>query len=136
MFINININMGDLITYFLKNIGCSQCQEYEYQDNKENLKDWKLYLKEYEMYSAMILYNPSLKKDISYFINKNEKIILINKEKEIYLELEFILLDENNNSVLVPTNDYMHIYEKIEELDKELDKEINAYYIGMYDVQK
>jgi len=130
--------MSELITNFLKNIGCSHCQEFEFQDNiKDNLKDWKLYLKEYEMYSAMILYNSKLKKDISYLINKDENIILINKENnDIFIKLEFILSDENNNSILVPTDEFTDMYEKIEQLEKDFDKDINAYYIGTYNLQK
>ena len=130
--------MTELITNLLKNLGCSHCQEFEFQDNnKENYKDWKLYLKEYEMYSAMILYNSKLKKDISYLINRNENIILLNKDNnEIFLKLEFIINDEYNNSILVPTDEYLDMYEKIEQLDKDFDKEINAYYIGNYNVKK
>ena len=130
--------MSELITNFLKNIGCSHCQEFEFQDNiKDNLKDWKLYLKEYEMYSAMILHNSKLKKDISYLINKNENIILLNKENnEVFLKLEYILSDENNNSILVPTDEFTDMYEKIEQLEKDFDKDINAYYIGTYNIKK
>jgi len=130
--------MSELITNFLKNIGCSHCQEFEFQDNiKDNLKDWKLYLKEYEMYSAMILYNSKLKKDISYLINKDENIILVNKENnDIFIKLEFILSDENNNSILVPTDEFTDMYEKIEQLEKDFDKDINAYYIGSYNLKK
>lgn len=130
--------MTELITNLLKNLGCSHCQEFEFQENnKENYKDWKLYLKEYEMYSAMVLYNSKLKKDISYLINRNENIILLNKDNnEIFLKLEFIINDEYNNSILVPTDEYLDMYEKIEQLDKDFDKEINAYYIGNYNVKK
>lgn len=130
--------MVDLLNNILKNIGCSHCQEFEFQDmNKEIYKDWKLYLKEYDMYSAMILYNNKLKKDISYLINKNENIILLDREsKDIFLKLEFIINDEYNNSILVPTDEYLNMYEKIEQLDKEFDKEQNAYYIGTYNVKK
>ena len=119
-------------------MGCSHCQEYEFQENnKENYKEWKLYLKEYEMYSAMILYNPKLKKDISYLISKNETIILYQKENnEIFLKLEYILSDENNNSILVPTDEFQDIYEKIEQLEKEFDKDRNAYYIGIFNIKK
>ena len=130
--------MSELITNLLKNLGCSHCQEFEFQDsNKNNLKDWKLYLKEYEMYSAMILHNSKLKKDISYLINKNENIILLNKENnEVFLKLEYILSDENNNSILVPTDEFVDMYEKIEQLEKDFDKDINAYYILTYNIKK
>ena len=69
--------MSELLTNILKNIGCSYCQEYEYQENINYFKSWKLYLKEYEMYSAMILYNDKLKKDISHIIKKNDSIFLL-----------------------------------------------------------
>ena len=131
--------MLDIVTNILKNLGCSHCQEFEFQQNysKENFKEWDLYLKEYEMYSAMILHNNKLKKDISYLINKNENIILLNnKNNEVFLKLEYILLDDNNNSILVPTDEFVDMYEKIEQLEKDFDKEINAYYIGTYNIKK
>ncbi len=131
--------MSDLLTLFLKNLGCSQCQEFEFQENynKENLKSWKLYLKKYDMYTAMILYNSKLDKDISYLINKNESLLLLNENGEIYIKLEYISNNEDDkNAILVPTDEYMQLYETIESMDKKFDKKMNAYYIGKYDIQK
>lgn len=131
--------MTEFITNFLKHLGCSHCQEFEFQNNKnnENLKHWKLYLKEYEMYSAMFLYNENLKKDISYLIKKNESIFLLKDNHDIFLKLEYISNNEDDNiSILVPTNEYNDIYEHIESMDKLFDKDLNAYYIGTYDVKK
>jgi len=130
--------MADFITNFLKNLGCSQCQEYEFQEtNKENLKSWKLYLKEYEMYSAMILYNDILKKDISYIINKNESIFLLDENDKIYIKLEFIAKSEDNNtSILVPGDEYQELYEQIGNMEKTYDKDMNAYLIGIFNIRK
>ena len=100
--------MSDLITSVLKNLGCSYCQEYEFQENynKENYKSWSLYLKEYEMYSAMILYNDKLKKDISFIINKGESVFLLDENNEILVKLEFISKsDDEKTSILVPTDE-------------------------------
>ena len=131
--------MTEFITNILKNLGCSHCQEYEFQENynKEDMKSWKLYLKEYEMYSAMLLYNDKLKKDISYIIKKNEYICLLDDKDEIFIKLEFISKsDDENNSILVPTDDYQELYEKIEQMDKIYDKDLNAYLIGIYNIKK
>ena len=129
--------MADFITNFLKNLGCSQCQEYEFQEtNKENLKSWKLYLKEYEMYSAMILYNDILKKDISYIINKNESIFLLDENDKIYIKLEFIAKSEDNTSILVPGDEYQELYEQIGNMEKTYDKDMNAYLIGTFNIRK
>jgi hypothetical protein len=131
--------MTEYISGFLKNLGCSHCQEFEFQDvqNKDNLKNWKLYLKEFEMYSAMYLYNNKIKKDISYIINKNDSIYLINEKNEIFLKLEYILNDtKNNSSILVPTDDYLEHYEKIEQMEKIYDKEMEGYYIGTFSLKK
>ena len=68
--------MTDLITSFLKNLGCSYCQEYNFEDNKTKFSLWKMYLKEYEMYSSIHLYNNESKKDISEKIKKNDVISL------------------------------------------------------------
>ena len=113
--------MTEFITSFLKNLGCSHCQEFEFEDNysKENYKNWKLYLKEYEMYSAMILYNDNLKKDISCLINKNETVVLLNQNNnEVFLKLEYILNnDTDKNSILVPTDEFEEIYEKNKDIE-------------------
>ena len=129
--------MTEYLTSFLKNLGCSQCQEFEFHENKENYKNWKLYLKEFEMYSAMILYNSKLKKDISNIININESIILINDNNEPYIKLEYIAkTDDKNNAILVPTDDYQELYQSIEQMEKKFDKEINAYFIGEFELKK
>ncbi len=130
--------MTEFITNILKNLGCSHCQEYEFQDtnNKEN-NSWKLYLKEYEMFSSMILYNDILKQNISSVIKKNESILLLDERKEVYIKLEYISDNEEDNTpILVPTDDYNELYEKIESMDKILDKDMNAYYIGTFSIRK
>ena len=131
--------MTEFITNVLKNLGCSHCQEYEFQENynNENMKSWKLYLKEYEMYSAMLLYNDNLKKDISYIIKKNECIYLLNDKDEVFIKLEFISKTvDDNNSILVPTDDYQELYESIEQMDKIYDKNLDAHLIGVYNIKK
>lgn len=129
--------MADLFIKLLKNLGCSHCQEYEYQDSNDNFKSWKLFLKEYEMYSAMILYNDILKKDISYIINKDEVFSLLNEKNEVFIKLEFISRNEDDDtSILVPIDEYQQLYENIEQQDKKYDKKMNAYYIGTFDIKK
>ena len=127
--------MSELLTNILKNIGCSYCQEYEYQENINYFKSWKLYLKEYEMYSAMILYNDKLKKDISHIIKKNDSIFLLTNNN-IVLKLEYISNESDNNAILVPTDEYNEFYEKIEEMNKSFDENLKAHYIGTFDIEK
>jgi len=130
--------MAELLTLFLKNIGCSKCQEFEFNDNEsKNFKNWKLYLKEYDMYTAMILYNEKIDKDISYIINKNESILLLNDTDEIFIKLEYVSFDDDNKiSILVPTDEYNDIYQKIENMEKSFDKKIKAQYIGTFNIMK
>jgi hypothetical protein len=131
--------MNEYITYFLKNLGCSHCQEFDFHDNsnKENLKNWKLYLKEYEMFSSMLLYNEKLDKYISYIINKNDSIYLLDNKNDIFFKLEYISDNEEDNSpILVPTEEYVTLYEKIEQMEKIFDKKLNALYIGTYNIKK
>ena len=69
--------MRELLTKILNNLNCnsSYCQEYEYNVNSENFCSWKLYVKTYEMYSALLLYNEVLNKDISeILIDKNRRV--------------------------------------------------------------
>lgn len=130
--------MTEYLTSFLKNLGCSQCQEFEYHENtSKKFKNWKLFLKKYEMYTAMILYNEKLKKDISHIINKNDSILLLDEKNEVYMKLEYVSYNEEFNiSILVPTDEYHELYQKIEEQDKEFNKELEAYYIGTYSIKK
>jgi hypothetical protein len=130
--------MAELLTLFFKNIGCSRCQEFEFNDNEsKNFKNWKLYLKEYDMYTAMILYNEKIDKDISYIINKNESVLLLNDKDEIFIKLEYVSFDDDNKiSILVPTDEYNDIYQKIENMEKSFDKKIKAQYIGTFNIIK
>ena len=130
--------MTTFLTKFFKNLGCSHCQEYEFENtNDNNFKGWKLYLKEYEMYSAMILYNDNIKKDISYIIKKNEAIFLLNDNGDIYIKLEYIANNESDNMpILVATDEYQEIYESIGNMEKKYDKIFKAYLIGTYNIRK
>ncbi len=130
--------MVEFITNILKHMGCSHCQEYDFKGDDEGcLIGWKLYLKEYDMYSAMILYNDILKKDISYLINKNDIITLIDENNNIFIKLEFIIKNsDTNETILIPIDEYQKSYEKIEQMDKKYNKELNAYLIGIYNVRK
>lgn len=139
--------MSELITSILKNIGCSYCQEYQFEEsyNKNNFKGWKLYLKEYDMYSAMILYNDKLEKDISHYFKKGENIFLLNDKEEIVLKLEYLSDNEsektelsniNKNAILVPTEEYQEFYENIEAMEKSFDTKLKAYYIATYDIKR
>ena len=133
--------MSDLITSVLKNLGCSYCQEYEFQENynKENYKSWSLYLKEYEMYSAMILHNELLNKNVAEFINKGDYVALLNEKNEIIMKLEYLLDNEDENglktAILVPTDEYNNIYEKMSESDKKYDNNLKASFIGTYNLK-
>ena len=53
------------------------------------MKSWKLYLKEYDMYSAMLLYNDNLKKDISFIIKKNECINLLDDKGDVFIKAHY-----------------------------------------------
>jgi len=128
--------MFDFLSILLKNSACSNCTDSNYEDAKDNYKEWKLYLKEYELYSAMILYHEKLDKDISYLIHKNDSILLMDDNKEIFIKLEYISDNDDHTSILVPTDEYQDLYENIEKMEKVLDKKINAYYIGTYTVKK
>jgi len=131
--------MTDFITNLLKNLGCFHLSESESYENieKNDFKDWKLYLKEYDMFSAMTLYNDKLKKDISYILNINESIFLLDNKNEIFLKLEYITNNENDNCpILVLTDDYNELYEKVDKMEKIYDKNINGYYIGEFNIKK
>jgi hypothetical protein len=85
----------------------------------------------------MLLYNDNLKKDISHIIKKNECVYLLDDKDEVFIKLEFISKSEDdNNSILVPTDDYQELYEKIEQMNKTYDKNLDAHLIGIYNIKK
>ena len=127
--------MLETIQNFLKNTGCSYCQENDYSEDKNINKNWLLYLKEAEMYSSLVLYNKQNKKDISHYCNLNDKIKLYQKNKLI-LELEYISKnDEDNYAILVPDEKYQEYYQDIEKKNKNFDKEMNSYYVDTFDIK-
>ena len=127
-------NMLPYIQHFLKNSGCSYCQENDYTDPKEIYTKWSLYIKEYEMYSSLILYHEKQKKDISFFITQNDSIKLLKKNKTI-IELDFISKDDDNNlAILVPDEKYQEYYENIEKKSKNLNKNLKAFFIDKFDI--
>lgn len=127
--------MLEVLQNFLKNTGCSYCQENDYSDNKNMNKNWSLYLKESEMYSSLVLYNKENKKDISYYCCIGDKIKLFQKNKLI-LELEYISKNEEDNyAILVPDEQYQNYYQDIEKKNKKFDKNLQSYYVDDFDVQ-
>lgn len=126
--------MLELIHNFLKNTGCSYCQENDYSDDKNIKKNWSLYLKECEMYSSLVLYNKNNKKDISFFCNVNDKIKLY-KDNKIIIELEYISKSEDNNyAILVPLEKYHDYYQEIENKNKTFDKNIDSYFVDNFNI--
>jgi hypothetical protein len=119
--------MIDLITNILKNTNCSYCQENDHNDKKEFINNWNLYLKENEMYSSLLLFNEKLDKDISYYTNKNDSISLLDSDKNIVLQLDYISnSDKTNYAVLTPNEKYIEYYEKLYKKDKK-NKKLQAY---------
>ena len=129
--------MSSFLTSILKNMGCSYCQEFEFENNsKDKFKSWKLYLKKFEMFTAFIMYNEHSKKDISEFIKKDSTFLLINDKNEVFMKLEYVAYNEEHKiSILVPTDEYHELYQKIEDVEKEFNKELGAYYVGKFDIK-
>ena len=120
--------MMDLITNILKNTGCSYCQENDHADKKEYNNNWSLYLKETDMYSSLLLFNNTLKKDISYYTRKNDSITLMDKDNNIVLELDYISnCDKTNYAILTPSEKYIEYYDKLEKKNNIKDKNLDAY---------
>ena len=124
----------DFIKIFLKNSGCSYCQENDYNDKEDLDKNWNLYLKELNMYSCLILINEKSEKDISFYLNVNSKIKLF-QNQNLVLELEYISKSEDNKyAILVPLEDYQEYYQNLERKDKKYDKNLDCYFVDKYDI--
>jgi hypothetical protein len=124
----------EFIKTFLKNSGCSYCQENDYNDIEDINKNWNLYLKECEMYSCLILINEKSEKDISFYVNLNAKIKLYQKEN-LVLELEYISKSEDNKyGILVPLENYQDYYQELEKKNKKYNKNLESYFVDKYDI--
>lgn len=122
--------MIESITKILKNTGCSYCQENDYLDKKEFINHWNLYLKEDEMYSSLLLYNNKLKKDISYYIQKNDTICIIDKKDNILLQLDYISnYTKTDYAILVPSEDFIDYYENLEKKKTKIDENLKGYLL-------
>ena len=119
---------------FLKNTGCSYCQENDFSDDKNINKNWSLYLKESEMYSSLVLFNKFNKRDVSYYCNVGDKIKLF-KNKKLILELEYVSKNEEEDyAILVPDELYQDYYQDIEKKEKKFDNNLKSFYIDNFDI--
>ena len=124
----------EFIKNFLKNSGCSYCQENDYSEIEDINKKWCLYLKETDMFSCLILYNEKTQKDISFYVNINDKIKLFQNEK-LVLELEYISKSTDNNyAILVPLEQYQDYYNELEKKNKKYNDNLKSHFVDYYDI--
>ncbi len=159
---NSFLNQGvfkDTMEYLLKNMNCTYCQEYQYVYTREEnegeyskeenerggeenenrllfLKEWDLFIKEFENYHAFILYHSIYKKDIIEFIPKKTEIIYLKDEGgEVVLELEYVTKNEDHlTSIWVPTEKYYDYFEKLNKTHKKMNKEIGGQFLGTFQI--
>jgi hypothetical protein len=88
------------------------------------------------MYSALLLYNEVLNKDISEILIDKNSVELMDNDK-VFIKLDIITKKNNDTkySILVPNENYIESYKNIESMDKKYDKNIDAYYVGIYNIQ-
>lgn len=139
--------MDRWIEILMEHLQCSTCHEYnqvssnysfeEESEKKTQIylqKKWNLYLKEFESYSAFILYHPILKKDIIEVFSK-ETIDLLDSSGNFIISLEFVNKDETNStSIWVPSEKYYSLYERMMDTKRTYDPQIQAFLIGSYDI--
>ena len=154
-----NDTLKKTISFFLENFQCSYCHEYQnisqmdLNKNKKEEEDlilerrlssWNLYLKEFDNYSALILYHPIYKKDIIEIIKniyKNNSFDLVlydinPSDKNRFITLEFVSKnEEEGTSIWVPCDSDYKLYERIIEDKKKFDEKMNAYIIGTYNIE-
>ncbi len=151
----------DTMEYLLKNMSCTYCQEYQYvytrEENEEGvedgreendkireenenrllfLKEWDLFIKEFENYHAFILYHSIYKKDIIEFIPKKTEIIYLKDEEgEVVLELEYVTKNEDHlTSIWVPTEKYYDYFEKLNKTQRKYNQEIGGQFLGTFQI--
>lgn len=139
------------IHFFLENIQCTYCHEYQNINtlglnkgseneilNERRLSSWSLYLKEFDNYSALILYHSVYKKDIIEVVKNNSFDLILydvnNKNK--FITLEFVSRnEEEGTSIWVPCESDYQLYERIIEKEKKYDEDMSAYIIGTYNIE-
>lgn len=135
------------IHFFLENIQCTYCHEYQNIntlgtnndiESDRRLSSWSLYLKEFDNYSALILYHSVYKKDIIEVVKNNSVDLILyevnNKNK--FITLEFVSKNEEEcTSIWVPCESDYQLYERIIEKEKKYDENMDAYIIGTYNIE-
>ena len=122
--------MIESFTKILKNTGCSYCQENDSLDKKEFINNWSLYLKEDDMFSSLLLYNNKLNKDISYYLQKNDTIHVVDEKDNVLLQLDYISnYAKTNYALLVPSEDFIEYYENLEKKNTKIDENLKSYLL-------
>ena len=134
--------MNGYVNYILNHINCSgtYCQEYESSNQDlemEKYRNWSLYVKQYELFSAMILYHEKMNKDVSEIITDKDSIELVCNGKR-FIQLDMIRRKNSTYiySILVPSDDSMENYQEIEKMEKTYNKDKDAYFVGTFDIYK
>ncbi len=147
-----NQTFNKYLNFIFDNIQCSYCNEYQnisHKDNNENKEEenieyinWNLYLKEFEDYSAFILYHNVYKKDVIELFKKynfkimNELTLYDITNNNRFITLEFVSKNEDENtSIWVPSENDIKLYERIIESNKKYDKNMEAYLIGTFNIK-
>ncbi len=150
----LNSTFNKYLHYIFDNFQCSYCNEYTNLPTKENKNNgeeendieymnWSLYLKEFDDYSALILYHSIFKYDVIELFKKynfkkiNELTLLDNINNNRFITLEFVSKnDSENTSIWVPSEKDYHLYERIIESNKKYDNNMDAFFIGTYNIKK
>ena len=148
--------MENWLDNIFRNLNCTYCQDYiyvnpEYVDENGEIRNveenneketkvekngWNLYIKEFESYSALILYHPIYKKDVIE-IFETENIYLYDENGNKIMKLEFVNsleMEKEKTSIWVPGENYYAFYERLLEMKKKYDKDIEAYFVGSYNI--
>ena len=154
----------NIIERFLENLSCSSCHDFTETTNVDSFcsplgdlsiphqtmetqtsnlnRDfkrigWCLYIKEFDEYKALILYNKYMKMDIMDVYGKDEIIYLEDGNGNLIISIELVKKDEKTGiSIWVPSENYDKLYERMMEMRKNFDEEVNGYLVGEYIIKR
>ncbi len=154
----------NIIERFLENLSCLSCHDFTETTNVDSFcsplgdlsiphqtmethtsnlnRDfkrigWCLYIKEFDEYKALILYNKYMKMDIMDVYGKDEIIYLEDGNGNLIISIELVKKDEKTGiSIWVPSENYDKLYERMMEMRKNFDEEVNGYLVGEYVIKR
>jgi hypothetical protein len=132
--------MDEIVEYLLKHMQCSMCSDdhmvsspdlFEEKRMDVRKENWNLYIKEFENYTALVVYHPIFEKDVMEIFPQNTQIQLKDKDGNLVMVIENVSKG-GECSKWIPHEKYYTLYERMMDSSKKYDKKIKAFYLDTF----